>query len=82
MPEHQPFAAWRRPAVLALADLQIGAAYPDGEGLDQQLALLGGWLGQVVEAGRLRLQRDDGDCLHAHSFRSRTTSSLRFSNRR
>jgi hypothetical protein len=53
--QHQPLAAWRRSAVLALADLQIGAAHADREGLDQQFALLGGWLGQVVEAGRLRL---------------------------
>jgi hypothetical protein len=27
--EHQPLATWLRPAILAVGDLQVGAAHPD-----------------------------------------------------
>jgi hypothetical protein len=63
---HSP-APRRRPAVLASADLQIGAAHADREGLDQQVALVGGRLGDIIQAGAPRLHRDDRDGLHVTS---------------
>jgi hypothetical protein len=71
MAQHQPLAARRRPAVPTPHDLQVGAAHADRERLDQQVALLGSRLIDIVEAGAARLHRDDRDGLHGPSWRMR-----------
>ena len=53
--ERQTFLAWRRPAIVACDDLDIGAADPDGAGLDQDRAVLQGRFGEVGQLDGVRL---------------------------
>ena len=53
--ERQALLAWRRPSVLAGNDLDIGAADPDGPGLDQDRAVLWRRFGEVGQLDRVRL---------------------------
>jgi hypothetical protein len=63
--EHQPRSAGGRPTVLAFDDLDVGPADTDGNRLDQHGPVANVGLGNVVEAGAPRLERFDGDGLHA-----------------
>jgi hypothetical protein len=55
--------AWRRPAVLALHDLDVGAAHADRERLDEHGPALRIRLGNLLEARAVRLLRLQGDGL-------------------
>jgi hypothetical protein len=71
VPKHQPRSAWRRPAVLAFDDFDVGSAHADGNGFDEDgpLVLIG--LGDVFEAGSPGPARFDGHGLHGGSSVSR-----------
>jgi hypothetical protein len=53
--EHRPLVARRRPAVLAVGNLEVGAADSYRQRLNQHRPLPGRRLGNVVQAGRSRL---------------------------
>jgi hypothetical protein len=63
--EDEPLGAGRRPAVLAVHDLAVGAADAEGDAVDQQVARAGLRLRHVDDRRRAGLQRDDGECAHA-----------------
>ena len=62
--EHQAVAPGRCPAIGARHDLRIGAAHPDGEGLDEHRPVTLGRFVDVLEAGRTRRHRLHGHRLH------------------
>ena len=62
--EDQPLLARRRPAVLAVDDLAVGAADAERDPVDEQLARARLGLGHVDDGGRAGLQRDHGECAH------------------
>jgi hypothetical protein len=66
--QHQPVLARRRPAVLALGDLRVGAAHANCHGLDQHRPVTLVRLGSVLVVGAARLLRLDGDRLHAQGL--------------
>ena len=68
VPEHQARLARRRPAVLALDDLDVRPADADGDGLDEHRPVVRVRLGDVLEARGLGLVWFDGDGLHAQAF--------------
>ena len=64
MADGQPVLARGRPAVFAADDLQVGAAHPDGPGLDQHRPVGLGRLGELGQVDGVWLERDDGDGAH------------------
>ena len=63
--QHQARRARGRPAVLALDDLDVGPADPDGDRLDEDRALVDLGLRDLFAAGGSRLHRLDGDGFHS-----------------
>ena len=64
MPEHEARLSGGRPAVLALHDLDVGAADADRDGLDEDRALVRVGFGDVFELRGLGLERKYGDGFH------------------
>jgi hypothetical protein len=63
--EDQPLGARRRPAVVAVDDLAVGAAHPEGDAVDEQLAVAGLGIGHVGDGRGAGLEGDDGQRAHA-----------------
>ena len=64
VPDDEPVLARRCPPVLAVDDLQVGAADADRLGLDQDGPVVRRWLRHVGERDRAWLPGDDGDGAH------------------
>jgi hypothetical protein len=62
--EHQPLLSVRWLAVSAVEDLAVGAADPEVERLDEQLAILGFGLGQLGQLGAVCVAGDDSHRVH------------------
>ena len=64
VPDDEAFLTRRWPPVVAVDDLQVGAADANRLGLDQDGPVVLRWLGHVGERGRALLPGDDGDGAH------------------
>ena len=65
--EHEARLTWRGPAVLALHNLDVGAADPDRNRFDQDRPVARVGFGDLFQARGLGLVRFDGDGLHMGS---------------
>ena len=70
VPDDEPVLARRRPPVLAVDDLQVGAADADRLGLDQDGPVVRRWLRHVGDRDRAWLPGDDGDGAHDLTLRA------------
>jgi hypothetical protein len=75
--EGEPRLPGRGLAELAAEDLPIGAAHADGMGLDEDVAVGGGGVGQLHQRCGVGLARHDGESAHRHSVRLRSCAGAR-----
>jgi len=75
VPQHEAIGASGTPAVLAFDDLDVRAADPDRDRLDEHRSISSVWLRKVLESGAPGFMWHDSDCFHAFLPRSAIDSA-------